>query len=237
MSRRTPAWLAWLLCALSLALTSVSLLLLVLNLSHPNTPIYDFWLEITVLPVSFSIIGAVLAARLPANALGWLFCVAACIAAVAHVSAEYVIYALLAQPNALPVGEALAWFSSWVWVLFIGCIALSFLLFPVGKLPDGRWAWLARFSALLRSAGAVWQAFSPQSAEKVVFDPFRPLITSESTFGASLRLPFGPILRSSAKFASSAQKATRMHHPSPNIGKQLLRVVLRNAGIHCMVRS
>jgi hypothetical protein len=108
----TAAWLAWSLCALSLALTSLSLLLLALNLSHPSTPIYDFWLENTVLPVSFSIIGAILASRLPANPLGWLFCAAACIAAVTHVSAEYAVYALLAQPNQLPAGEALAWLTS-----------------------------------------------------------------------------------------------------------------------------
>jgi hypothetical protein len=54
MGRRTAAWLAWFLCALSLALTALSLLFLALNLSHPNTPIYNFWLENTVLPNSFS---------------------------------------------------------------------------------------------------------------------------------------------------------------------------------------
>jgi hypothetical protein len=37
------AWLAWSLWALSLALTALSLILLRLNLSHPNTPIYGPW--------------------------------------------------------------------------------------------------------------------------------------------------------------------------------------------------
>lgn len=37
MSPRAAARLAWLLCALSLALTVLSLLLLGLNLSHPDT--------------------------------------------------------------------------------------------------------------------------------------------------------------------------------------------------------
>jgi hypothetical protein len=45
--------------------------------------------------------------------------------------------------------------------------------------------------------------------------------------------PFGH----SRKFASRAQKATWMHRPSPAIGKQFLRVVLRGVGIDCMVRS
>ena len=161
ISYRAAAWLAWSLCTLSLALTSASLLLLVLNRSHPNTPVYDFWLENTVLPISFSIIGALIASRLPANALGWLFCAAACIAAVTHFSAEYAIYALLAQPDPLPAGVALAWLTSWVWILFIGCIALSFLLFPDGRLPGRRWTWLAWLSVLLTSVGVIWEAFSP----------------------------------------------------------------------------
>ena len=161
MNHRTAAWLAWSLSALSLALTSVSVLLLASNISHPNTHIYDFWLENTVLPISFSIIGAILASRLPTNALGWLFCAAACIAAVAHFSAEYAIYALLARPNPLPAGVALAWLTSWVWILFIGCIVLSFLLFPDGRLPGRGWTWLAWLSVLLISVVAVWQAFSP----------------------------------------------------------------------------
>ena len=45
MSHRAAAWLAWSLCGFSLALTSASLLLLALNLSDPNTHIYDYWLE------------------------------------------------------------------------------------------------------------------------------------------------------------------------------------------------
>ena len=161
MRHRASVWLAWSLCALSLALTAVSVVLLGLNLSQPSTPVYVFWLENTVLPISFSIIGAIIASRLPANPLGWLFCAAAFIAAVVHLSAEYAIYALLAQPNALPAGEALAWLTSWLWILFIGCIALSLLLFPDGRLPSSRWRSLAWLSVLLTIAGALWQALSP----------------------------------------------------------------------------
>ena len=133
MSRRTANWVAWSLCALSLAVSAVSVVLLVLNRSQPSTPVYVFWLENTVLLISFSIIGAIIASRLPTNPLGWLFCAAASIAAVVHLSAEYAIYALLAQPDSLPAGEALAWLTSWPWILFMGCIEISLLLFPVGR--------------------------------------------------------------------------------------------------------
>ena len=162
MSRRTAAWLAWSLCALSLTLTALSLLLSALNLSHLDAHVYDYWLENAVLAVSFSIIGAIIASRLPANPLGWLYCAAACIIAVAYLSAEYAIYALLARPvTSLPAGEALAWLASWAWILSIGCIVLSLLVFPNGRLPSSGWRWLAWLGVLLTIAGAVWVALSP----------------------------------------------------------------------------
>jgi hypothetical protein len=80
---------------------------------------------------------------------------------VAHLSGEYAIYALLAQPDTLAAGEALAWFTSWVWILFIGCTVLSLLLFPDGRLPGSRWTWLAWLTVLLTLVGALWVAFSP----------------------------------------------------------------------------
>jgi hypothetical protein len=161
MSTRAAAWLAWSLCAFSLALTALSLLLLALNLSHPDAHVYEFWDGGTLVALSFSIIGAVIASRLPANPLGWLFCVAACGAAVDHFGAEYAIYALLAQPTSLPAGEALAWLATWVWILYVGCIALSLLLFPNGRLPSSRWRWLAWLSVFMTIAGALWVALSP----------------------------------------------------------------------------
>jgi hypothetical protein len=60
-----------------LVLTALSLLLLALNLSHPNAHVFDFWVVNSVVPLSFSIIGAIIASRLPANPLGWLYCAAA----------------------------------------------------------------------------------------------------------------------------------------------------------------
>src|SRR3712207_8678057 len=103
---RTTAWLAWSLCALSLALTALSLLLFALSLSHPDAYVYEFWDGDTLVALSFSIIGAIIASRLPANPLGWLFCAAATMSAVDHFSAEYAIYALVAQPGSLQIGRA-----------------------------------------------------------------------------------------------------------------------------------
>ena len=76
MSALTASWLAWSMCALSLALTAVSLLLLVLNLSYPDVPIHPYWTVNTLLAVGFAPVGAVIVSRSsPENPIGWLFCV------------------------------------------------------------------------------------------------------------------------------------------------------------------
>jgi len=52
------------LCALSLALTALSYLLIALILSL-DAPIFFYWLEPTVVAVGYSAIGAIIASRLP----------------------------------------------------------------------------------------------------------------------------------------------------------------------------
>src|SRR5215213_6702983 len=133
MSTRTAYWFAWLLWALSLALTALSLLLLALmSLSHPDVHIFDHWLDSTLAAIAFSTVGAMIAPRTPsANPIGWLFCVVGLLFAVAHFSAEYAIYNLLAAPGSLlPGGEAAAWLASWLWVPQLGSVVLVVLLFP-----------------------------------------------------------------------------------------------------------
>src|SRR5918999_1095167 len=162
MSHRTAALIAWSVWATSLALTALSLLLLVLNFSHPNVAIYPYWLENILFAVGFSTVGAVIASRSsPQNFVGWLFCAIGLSFGVIHFSAEYAIYALLTQPETLIGGEAAAWILSWGWVLAVGFIVFLALLFPDGRLPSRRWRWFAWLSLLLIFTGAVWGAFTP----------------------------------------------------------------------------
>jgi hypothetical protein len=65
MSRRTAIRLAWSLCALSLALTALSLLLLARSISHPGVHVFDHWLDSTLAAIAFSTVGAVIAPRTP----------------------------------------------------------------------------------------------------------------------------------------------------------------------------
>ena len=160
MRSRTASWMAWSLWALSVGLTALSLLLLVLNLSHPDIHVYDYWLENTLSAVLFSTVGAIVASRRGENPVGWLFCLLGLAFSIGHFSSQYAIYAQLAQPDLLPAGQALAWISSWVLPPIIGLQVFSFLLFPTGRLPSRRWTWLAWLTVASAVAGTISSAFS-----------------------------------------------------------------------------
>jgi hypothetical protein len=161
MSPRVAARLAWSVCALSLVLTALGFLLLSLNLSHPNVPVYDYWHQSTATGVVFSTLGALVASRRPGHPVGWLFCAIGFLAGADLFGAQYATYALLAQPGALPAGEAAAWIRSWFGVVGGGLGVFLLLLFPDGRLPSARWRYLAWFNAALIFLGVLWVAFAP----------------------------------------------------------------------------
>ena len=161
MRTRVAAWLAWIMWALSIGLTVLSLWFLILNLSHPNVPVYLYWAEDTLLAVGYSTVGAVAASHRPKNPVGWVLCSIGLSWGVTHFSSEYATYALLAAPGTFVGAEAAAWICSWVWVPALSVIVLLPLLFPSGQLPSARWRPFAWFSVLLAAAGTIMAAFSP----------------------------------------------------------------------------
>ena len=160
MSTRAAAWLAWSLCAFSLALTALGLLLLALNLSYPNTHIYGPWLDNTLTAISYAPVGALIASRHPANLVGWLLCLFGLVISISHFGAQYAIYALLAQPDSLPAGQAMAWIVSWLLPIITGLTVFYILLFPTGRLPSMRWRWLGWMTLAFVLVGVLLSAFS-----------------------------------------------------------------------------
>src|SRR5919112_820251 len=160
MSSRATTWLAWSLCALSLALTALSLLLFILNLSYPNTHLYEPWLDNTLTAVFYPSVGAIVASRRPQNPVGWLLCLYGLVISISYFCAEYAIYALLAQPDSLPAGEALAWIVSWILPILNGLQVFYILLFPTGRLPSRRWRWLGWLTVIYVVVGVILGAFS-----------------------------------------------------------------------------
>src|SRR5215210_9441870 len=160
MSTRTATRLAWALCVLSLALSALSLLLFILNLSYPNTHLYEPWLDNTLSAVFYPTVGAIVASRRPENPVGWLLCLYGLGTSIGYFCAEYAIYALLAQPNSLPAGEAMAWIVSWVLPILNGLMVFYILLFPTGRLPSRRWRWFGWLTVAFVVVGVILAAFS-----------------------------------------------------------------------------
>jgi hypothetical protein len=206
MSARAAAWLAWTICALSMALTVLSLWLLILNLSHPNVPIYLYWAEGTLLAAGYSTVGAVAASHRPGNPIGWVLCSIGLSWGAAHFTSEYATYALLAAPGSLPAAKAAAWIYSWLWVPGLGLIVFLALLFPSGRLPSPRWRPFAWLSVLLVAAGTIVAAFSPgPSVGLSVRNPFG--IESLPNFYEQLQALMFALI-----FVASASLVVRLHH-------------------------
>ena len=127
-----------------------------------------------LLSLAYPTVGALIASRLPKNPIGWIFCGAGLLTETQRFSIAYADYALL-QNFALPGGESVAWFSTWVGLagpVLAGLFLV--LLFPNGRLLSRRWltvAWVAVFGAALLTLG---DAFTPGQlrTHSFVWNPF-----------------------------------------------------------------
>jgi signal transduction histidine kinase len=93
-----------------------------------------------VVPITFGILGAMVAQRERRNATGWIFLFIAIVAGVQGVAAGYARAALAIHP-AGPGAIWALWADSWLITLLFptGALALLMLVFPNGHLPSRRW--------------------------------------------------------------------------------------------------
>src|SRR5215204_6317129 len=142
MSARSAAWLAWSVCAFSVALT---LLYVLLNLLTPPIPMRELGLGYAVFYtiglLLYPTVGALVASRRPHNPIGWIFCGIGFLYAAQSFAVAYGDYSLVVRHGALAGVKIMAWLSSWIGsdpVALIGG-ALLFLLFPNGRLLSSSW--------------------------------------------------------------------------------------------------
>jgi hypothetical protein len=172
MSTPTAAWLAWLLCLLSVALAVASLILALLN----GRTLGEIFLDlggpsIAALPtetVSFSVVGALVASHRPESPIGWIFLAEGFFYGLLSAGDQYAIYALLTHPGALPLRAEASWLGQWVWAPGVVLILVFLpLLFPDGHPPSHRWrpvGWLGGLSigvAVVSSTILLWPERGP----------------------------------------------------------------------------
>jgi hypothetical protein len=164
ISARTATWIAWSLCAVSVALMALALALLLLSGSDAlPSEIGSLWGTAVQITVDFAlpILGALIASRRPENLIGWIVSAAAIANAVDYFADGYAMYTLLAEPNSLPGGMVAAWVSNWVPMLALGLLPFFLLLFPTGRLASRRWRPVAVFAVLVYVALPVGYALLP----------------------------------------------------------------------------
>lgn len=101
---------------------------------------------------AFAVVGALLAAKRPANPIGWIMAAVALMVGLFPAGDAYAAYMMTVRgrPDALAVLGA--WIQSWYWLLLLGLMFVYLpLLFPDGRLPSRRWLPIA----LLAGAGTL----------------------------------------------------------------------------------
>jgi hypothetical protein len=160
MRRTWTWWLAWGLCALAVGLMAATFVVDVITPNRPNGTGVAGVVSLVLAFLSFAVVGALVAARQPRNAVGWLF-LAAPISAFAGAFAEVYGYRALVIHPGEPAGIVAAWVYSWAWFPALGAIMLVPLLFPDGRLPSRRWRYLLWFSVTLLALTTVAAAVDP----------------------------------------------------------------------------
>jgi hypothetical protein len=170
MKRRTAAWLAWSLCALTIALVTFVVVFAFFYRDDLRG------LAILLAVVSNALVGAVLASHRPRNPVGWFFVFGAASYAVSEATFRYAVYGLVIDPGSLPLARAMAWPATWLWAPGV-LLVLVFLplYFPDGRLLSPRWrpvVWLAIF---VSGAAVVIWAFYPGKVGYFAWDITNPL--------------------------------------------------------------
>lgn len=139
MTDRTARRLAWGLWLITITLSLVAIAFIAVSFGAPLPDNWGFRGYGTLAGTAFVTAGALIASRIPRNAVGWLLCGFGMTGALIALGQEYASAAVLIRPGSLPAGEVVAWIGSWIWLINQGFLLYALLLFPDGRLPSRGW--------------------------------------------------------------------------------------------------
>jgi hypothetical protein len=176
------ARLPWAICGLTVA---AAVAVVVLTIADPNTagPTHTSpsgptahdkpqrgYLPFAVLTAivfsTFVVVGAVVAARRPRNAVGWLIAVGALLWTLAVLSNGVYWHLAFGRPDAPAAADLVAWFGTWAFVpAFVLVLSLVPLLFPTGAPPGPRWRVVGWTAAVAGGMATLSTALAPGPLE------------------------------------------------------------------------
>jgi hypothetical protein len=158
----STARLAWVLCAVAVALLATSVVLAIANglESSEDWGTGAYPLLVCIPAATFPVVGALIASRRPGNAVGWV-CLAIGLGIGAQLAAtRYAAYALDTDPQATSAERWVAWYGAWASFPYTASLFVI-LLFPDGRLPSRRWRGVAGLAAVGILATNVTDALLP----------------------------------------------------------------------------
>jgi hypothetical protein len=167
------SWVAWSMLAVFAVSLVAGLILAVANGSFQQDAGNQVLLFVGF--SAFMIVGALIVAHRPGNAIGWIFSAIALLAFTGQLAGQYAIYAYVTRPGSLPGATLAAWYASWPWFLVLA-LSLVFtpLLFPTGRLLSPRWrpvAWLVGVIAAVLTALASLRTELVAAPGQVIANP------------------------------------------------------------------
>jgi hypothetical protein len=151
--RRPPSWLPWMLCWISLGLMLSGSGLRIAFPEEADGGVFD---TVAYIPgyALVPLVGALIAARLPTNPYGWLWCALGLLYGVVTLSDG------LNQAGLVPAWTA--WLFDGVGFAVILCLlVLVLLLFPTGRPPGAAWRWPVRAACVAAGTAIVTVPFAP----------------------------------------------------------------------------
>jgi hypothetical protein len=154
---RAATWVAWFMVAIFVFGCGIAVTL--------EVAAGDFGQDAVTLYLGlagFMVVGAVIVARRPGNAIGWIFSAIGLLAATGALAMEYATYAYVTRPGSLPGAIWPAWYQQQWWIPMLALILVATpLLFPTGRLLSVRWRPVAAVAAVATLAVLTLTALQP----------------------------------------------------------------------------
>jgi hypothetical protein len=149
MSGRVAKWLAWSLFGCFVVLAVATPVLVAVRGGRASD-------ALVAVGIGFALVGALIASRQPANAVGWLLLVAAVALGMDTFTSAYLTRV------SLPGTALAAWLNSWLLFIWLYLPALFLtLVFPTGRLLSRRWRVVVWLGVSAVAADIVGTAFAP----------------------------------------------------------------------------